>query len=84
MAKQAAEFYHVTGTEVIIIFQYSRLHHLHLCIKGYNLFFFISSSEKSQVDLIPLLSYGLCVPVCLLAVFIVERKGLRTGSIEHH
>ena len=47
-------------------------------------FFLVCPSEKSQVDLIPLLSYGLCVPVCLLAVFIVERKGLRTGSIEHH
>ena len=78
MAKQAAEFYQVTGTEVIIIFQYSRLHHL------LKLFFLICPSEKSQVDLIPLLSYGLCVPVCLLAVFIVERQGLRTGSIEHH
>ena len=32
-----------------------------------------------QVDLIPMISYGLCVPFCLLAVYIVERRGLRFG-----
>ena len=31
------------------------------------------------VDLIPMISYGLCVPFCLLAVYIVERRGLRLG-----
>lgn len=46
VAKQGAEYYHVTGPEV---------------------------------DLIPMISYGLCVPFCLLAVYIVERRGLRFG-----
>ena len=32
-----------------------------------------------EVDLIPMISYGLCVPFCLLAVYIVERRGLRLG-----
>jgi len=32
-----------------------------------------------EVDLIPMISYGLCVPFCLVAVYIVERQGLRFG-----
>ena len=34
-----------------------------------------------QVDLIPMISYGLCIPFCLLAVYIVERRGLRFGLL---
>jgi len=48
VAKQAAEFYQVSGPEV---------------------------------DLIPMISYGLCIPFCLLAVYVVERKGLRFGLL---
>jgi len=32
-----------------------------------------------EIDLIPTLSYGLCIPFCMIAVFVVERRGLRTG-----
>jgi len=48
VAKQAAEYYQVSGPEV---------------------------------DLIPMISYGLCIPFCLLAVYIVERRGLRFGLL---
>jgi len=34
-----------------------------------------------EVDLIPTLSYGLCIPFCLVAVYIVERCGLRAGLL---
>ena len=34
-----------------------------------------------EVDLIPMISYGLCVPFCLLAVYLVERRGLRLGLV---
>eukprot|EP00090_Calanus_glacialis_P012651 TRINITY_DN21256_c0_g1_i4.p1 TRINITY_DN21256_c0_g1~~TRINITY_DN21256_c0_g1_i4.p1 ORF type:complete len:512 (-),score=133.86 TRINITY_DN21256_c0_g1_i4:86-1621(-) len=34
-----------------------------------------------EVDLIPMISYGLCIPFCLLAVYVVERKGLRFGLL---
>ena len=34
-----------------------------------------------EVDLIPMVSYGLCVPCCLVAVYIVERRGLRCGLL---
>lgn len=48
VAKQAAEYYKVSGPEV---------------------------------DLIPTISYGLCIPFCLVAVYIVERRGLRFGLL---
>ena len=62
VAKQAAEYYQVTGPEV------NRFKQLLL---RFNLLY--------QVDLIPMVSYGLCVPFCLIAVYIVERRGLRFG-----
>ena len=31
------------------------------------------------MDLIPTLSYGLGVPCCLLATYVVERHGLKNG-----
>jgi len=35
--------------------------------------------DGEKMDLIPTVSYGLGVPCCLLATYVVERFGLRTG-----
>ena len=66
VAKQAAAYYQVTGEQVN-----TRL--AAVCI---SMFMF-----DRQVDLIASLSYGLCVPTCLVAVWCVERLGLRAGLV---
>ena len=37
------------------------------------------NQSGDKMDLIPTLSYGLGVPCCLLATYVVERHGLKNG-----